>query len=275
MLLADAIVDACVMEYDQATGEGYFVVVDGDAPAAGTTIELDADAVPEEIKTYEHLSPASSATSQAFTIEQFYDELDRHDWYYSFSDDGREYRSGSDNAKRLSEIAQCAGGDHAALLDAFNKHYFSGDPWSTPKWDKPARPANGVVSLPAAPVPVSATPESSEVGAQSHARPDAQCRDEVMIELAEYETTCISNVITAAYAWRDARCEYSDATRLLKKPRTGRQFNWIFDWWRRRSDSAAQLMAARSLGFAEHQLQRALVQLMNTGYDADMGREKS
>lgn len=40
-LLYEAIVDACLMEYDEATGHGYFKVVDGNAPPVGSTHVLD------------------------------------------------------------------------------------------------------------------------------------------------------------------------------------------------------------------------------------------
>lgn len=40
-LLYEAIVDACLMEYNESTGQGYFKVVDGDAPPAGSVHVLD------------------------------------------------------------------------------------------------------------------------------------------------------------------------------------------------------------------------------------------
>jgi len=276
-LLYDAIVDACVMEYDQVTGEGYFVVVDGHAPASGTTIELDADAdaVPDDIKTDEQIPPTSSATNQAITIEQFYDELDRHDWYHGFSDDGREYRNGSANFKRLSEIAEHFGGDHAALFNAFKKHYFSGQPWSTPQWGKPARPVAGIMILPQPPKPVSVAPELVQDCTQSCKQPEEQPLADLVIEVAEYKKSCISNVVTAAYVWRDACLEYEDATRSLEKAKAGSRFNGFLGGWQRRSASAMQVMAVRSLRSAERDLYSALLKLTNTGYEVDMGRGQS
>lgn len=40
-LLYEAIVDACLTEYDESTGQGYFKVVDGDAPPVGSVHVLD------------------------------------------------------------------------------------------------------------------------------------------------------------------------------------------------------------------------------------------
>ena len=35
-MLYKAIHDACLVEYDETTGHGYFKVIDGDAPPAGS-----------------------------------------------------------------------------------------------------------------------------------------------------------------------------------------------------------------------------------------------
>ncbi|TXT25435.1 MAG: hypothetical protein FD131_4636 [Rhodocyclaceae bacterium] len=40
-LLYEAIVDGCLTEYDESTGQGYFKVVDGDAPPVGSVHVLD------------------------------------------------------------------------------------------------------------------------------------------------------------------------------------------------------------------------------------------
>ncbi|WP_174432664.1 type IV secretion system DNA-binding domain-containing protein [Burkholderia metallica] len=87
----------------------------------------------------------------AMTIEQYYDELNRHDWYCGFSDDYSVQSRGEENYVRLLEIANQHGADYLALIGAFQKHYFSGEPWNTPKHDKPARPINGVLVLPTVP----------------------------------------------------------------------------------------------------------------------------
>lgn len=153
-LLEDRIPDAHLVRYDQESGEGFFVVVDGDAPECGSVISLgpreDSDADGGQS------SDAMHDDGSIPTIEQYFDDLDRHDWYFTFSDDSRVYRNGVDDNKRLSAIATRLGGDHAALYEAFNKHYFSGGPWSTPKCDKPTRPVDGVLRLPPAPEPIDA-----------------------------------------------------------------------------------------------------------------------
>lgn len=172
-LLADGIPDAHLVRYDQESGEGFFVVVDGDAPEYGSVISLAAIADSDA-----HRRQPSEATHDdgaTPTIVEYFDDLDRHDWYFSFSDDSRVYRNGNENDKRLNAIATRLGGDHAALYEAFNKHYFSGGPWSTPKWDKPIRPVDGVLILAAEPAPIDAAPATSPavIAATSEARASA------------------------------------------------------------------------------------------------------
>ncbi|WP_334037798.1 hypothetical protein [Burkholderia gladioli] len=158
-LLDSAIPDASLVEYDQATGRGGFVVVDGEAPAAGTVLTLGKDARSVADAVDRAVVPHAESDLAALTIEQFYEDLNRHDWYFGFSDDSVKYRNGTENVERLSAIAAQLGGDHAVLYEAFNKHYFSGEPWSTPKSDKPARPVDGVLVLPESPTQVNAVLE--------------------------------------------------------------------------------------------------------------------
>jgi len=74
------------------------------------------------------------------TLQQLYDELERHDWFYAMSDDDRVYRAGSANASRLIlQAAAVPGG--AELMSAYQKHVFSGEPWGSTKTPKPERPA--------------------------------------------------------------------------------------------------------------------------------------
>lgn len=273
VLLEDAIADVCVTNYDQATGQGSFVVVDGPAPAAGTTIELDDDAVADPVDLSGGTPLSSGAPIYRPTIEQFYDMLDRHDWFFGYSNDSRVYRNGSDNFDRLKEIAGSLDGDHAALLAAFQKHHFSGAPWSTPKWDKPARPVSGVVSIPAAPSSAS-TEAGRQHDSQLPAEPPPAQRDDELFELAAYQRHCISNVVGAAFAWRNARRAFMGAAAVLHKPKARSQLFWILGGRRHHAGAAEQVKAAQSLGLAEVQLEQALGQLMDAGYDVDAQRSR-
>ncbi len=71
-------------------------------------------------------------------LTEFWDNLNSHDWYYAFSDDGRVWRAGDAAEKRLEEIAK-ESPKHRELLEAFSNHHFSGEPWNTPKAPKPER----------------------------------------------------------------------------------------------------------------------------------------
>jgi len=74
------------------------------------------------------------------TLAEFYDQLDRHDWYYAMSDDHRCWQRGEAERKRLDELAATIPGA-AELKAAFSKHYFTGEPWGNEKQPKPARPS--------------------------------------------------------------------------------------------------------------------------------------
>lgn len=160
-LLGTAVVDAQLVHYEEDTGEGYFVVVDGDAPAYGDVVKLAGDdglSVSRNAKAQEPVAVCPSVS-----IEHYFDDLNRHDWYFDFSDDYSVQRQGRQDYDRLQGIAAQNGKDHLALLQAFRQHHFSGEPWGTPRWDKPTRPVDGVLLLP--PEPAQSTPEPSAPGA--------------------------------------------------------------------------------------------------------------
>jgi len=101
---------------------------------------------------------AVTEATSAITIEQYYDDLNGHDWYCGFSDDYEVEKRGTEDRRRLHKIAIDRGHAYQALFDAFGRHYFSGTPWGTPRWDKPGRPVDGVVMLPPAPATEIETP---------------------------------------------------------------------------------------------------------------------
>ncbi|WP_186044464.1 hypothetical protein [Burkholderia gladioli] len=199
-LLDGAMPDASLVEYDQATGQGGFVVVDGEAPAAGTVFTLgeDARAVADAMAA---AVPHGEPSLAAPTIEQFYDDLNGHDWFFCYSDDPRVYRSGSEDVARIEAIVQRLGGDHAALYEAFKRHHFSGEPWSTPKLDKPARPVDGVLVLPEAPKKLSPSAASRYAKATPGDELSVRGFDEAAIE----ERDALDYLVVMAVAWRRTR----------------------------------------------------------------------
>ena len=73
------------------------------------------------------------------SLAEYWDMLDRHDWYYPFSDDGRTYSAGKRDADRLIKLTMQSP-EHAALYEAFEKHHYTGNPWKTEQTPKPKRP---------------------------------------------------------------------------------------------------------------------------------------
>jgi hypothetical protein len=73
------------------------------------------------------------------SLKEFYQQLKRHDWYYPFSDDHSVYMRGDADRKRIEAIAKQSPA-HAALLEGFRKHYFTGKPWDTEQAPLPEEP---------------------------------------------------------------------------------------------------------------------------------------
>lgn len=67
----------------------------------------------------------ANAPTPVLTLEGFYDELKKHDWFYRMSDDHRYYVPGEKSLKRVLKIAEQST-EHKALYDAFHAHHFSG-----------------------------------------------------------------------------------------------------------------------------------------------------
>ncbi|TWC62464.1 MULTISPECIES: hypothetical protein [unclassified Burkholderia] len=198
--LDNAIAGACLVDYDQATGQGSFVVVDGEAPPAGAILMFgDFSRAVAAARAAPLLRGEFSLAAP--TIEQFYDDLNGHDWFSCHSDNPQVYGSGSEEVARIEAIVQRLGGDHAALYDAFKRHHFSGEPWSTPKWDKPARPVDGVLVLPQAPKKLSPSAASRYAKATPGDELSVRGFDEAAIE----ERDELDNLVVMAVAWRRTR----------------------------------------------------------------------
>lgn len=73
------------------------------------------------------------------TPKEYWELLDKHDWFYMMSDDRSVYEKGASFLNKLTKIANT---DPVlkSLLDGFTAHYFSGKPWDTVKKPKPIKP---------------------------------------------------------------------------------------------------------------------------------------
>lgn len=69
-------------------------------------------------------------------IEEYFKQLEDHDWYYEWSDSHSVYTAGSESLRVISEIAAS---DKTAgkMFDAFRGHYFSGQAFGTKRTPKP------------------------------------------------------------------------------------------------------------------------------------------
>jgi hypothetical protein len=77
-----------------------------------------------------------------YTLQEYWDMLDKHDWYYPFSDDRHVYDKGEKEYKKLISIANGGGEEYLQMYNSFQEHHYSGDPWKTTKLPKPERPEN-------------------------------------------------------------------------------------------------------------------------------------
>lgn len=77
----------------------------------------------------------------ANSLKEFYDLLERHDWFYSYSDDHSVWLAGTRRVDELRAIAAKGGQEYADLLKAYEDHMFTGKSWNTEQAPKPVRPA--------------------------------------------------------------------------------------------------------------------------------------
>lgn len=75
-------------------------------------------------------------------LNEYYDELCHHDWFYSYSDDHRVWKRGHSREAFLRAIAQ-ESEEHKRLWEQFNNYAFSGPGFGTEKAPKPVRPGAG------------------------------------------------------------------------------------------------------------------------------------
>lgn len=73
------------------------------------------------------------------TLADLWDQLNRHDWYYTFSDDHGVWLRGEAERNRLNGLAASIEGGKE-LMGSFSEHYFTGEPWGNEKQPKPPRP---------------------------------------------------------------------------------------------------------------------------------------
>lgn len=73
------------------------------------------------------------------SLSEFYDLLNKHDWYSAMSDDSRMVTKGRKAERELLKIAD-QGPEYAKLFEEFEKYNWSGKAWNTKQLPKPERP---------------------------------------------------------------------------------------------------------------------------------------
>lgn len=66
------------------------------------------------------------------TIDEYKKALNSHDWFYSFSDDGRVFRAGEQESKRLFGLAKNGGEDFQREYNKCYAKYFHGKQFAGP-----------------------------------------------------------------------------------------------------------------------------------------------
>ena len=87
----------------------------------------------------DHIAMTNPGMYAQMTLQEFWDMLNRHDWYYQFSDDHRQWSDGSKNADQIKLLSDISTG-HKKLYEGFCKHYFGGESFKKPDSPKPERP---------------------------------------------------------------------------------------------------------------------------------------
>lgn len=73
------------------------------------------------------------------SLNDFYDMLEKHDWYYEFSDDHRAWKKGRLEYQKIKAIAAISP-EYRQLHEDWTKHMFTGGPWKNEQAPKPERP---------------------------------------------------------------------------------------------------------------------------------------
>lgn len=126
-------------------GQGRFFVADAEPPVMGEVINLSETLHIPQVE-----------------LEDYFDALYKHDWFFSYSDDRNISERGAKEEARLSAIAQSHGGDFQKLMRAFRAYHFSGKAWNTNQAPKPLRPVDGQLRFEQAPSAPQDEPECIE-----------------------------------------------------------------------------------------------------------------
>lgn len=72
-------------------------------------------------------------------LKDYWDMLNRHDWYWHMADGIRETREGKAKEAELLKISE-ESIEHKKMYVSFEAFNFTGDPWNSERTIKPERP---------------------------------------------------------------------------------------------------------------------------------------
>lgn len=76
------------------------------------------------------------------SLNEFYDILEKHDWFYMMSDDSSKDRKGHAEERRIIEIVNSTRDQrYSDLYHKYHGHMWTGPAWNTERKPKPARPS--------------------------------------------------------------------------------------------------------------------------------------
>ena len=87
----------------------------------------------------DHIAMSNPGMYAQMSLREYWDMLNRHDWYYQFSDDHRMWSDGNKNDSQIKLLSDISDG-HKKLYEGFCKHYFSGEAFGKSESPKPERP---------------------------------------------------------------------------------------------------------------------------------------
>jgi hypothetical protein len=76
----------------------------------------------------------------AMSIEDFYEALEKHDWFHFWADSRHVSEAGEKSQAKIEEAARIGGERYQWLYSEYGKYMVSGKPWNTPKHPKPPAP---------------------------------------------------------------------------------------------------------------------------------------
>ena len=77
------------------------------------------------------------------TLNDLFEKLESHDWFYEYSDDNSVWRRGQEQLNEIRRITARGGPEFAKLYQDYHDSVFSGPAFNCDAKPRPPRPLNG------------------------------------------------------------------------------------------------------------------------------------